>query len=94
MSCLDRDSAHWGLSPKMTQRRRILFWNLFVSDVWQVCSFSPLIYFCPDQQHQSLNTGRPPSFSMAYSDCSYPQYGADGTGREADFGTSCTFSIR
>jgi len=46
MSCLDRDSAHWGLSPKMTQRRRILFWELFVSDVWQVCLFFPILYFC------------------------------------------------
>lgn len=23
---------------------------------------------------QSLNTGRPPSFSLAYIDCSFPQY--------------------
>jgi len=36
MSPLDRDSARWGLSPKMVQRRRILFWDLFVADVWQV----------------------------------------------------------
>ncbi|KDR81325.1 hypothetical protein GALMADRAFT_116293 [Galerina marginata CBS 339.88] len=57
---LHRDSARWGLTPKMVQRRRILFWDLFVADVWQ-----------------SLNTGRPPSFSLAYIDCSYPQYGAD-----------------
>ncbi|KJA16557.1 hypothetical protein HYPSUDRAFT_80028 [Hypholoma sublateritium FD-334 SS-4] len=64
---LHRDSARWGLSPKMVQRRRILFWDLFVADVWQ-----------------SLNTGRPPSFSLAYIDCSYPQYGAD----EGGFGTA------
>ncbi|KAJ3931991.1 MAG: fungal-specific transcription factor domain-containing protein [Lentinula lateritia] len=54
---LHRDSERWGLSPKMVQRRRILFWDLFVADVWQ-----------------SLNTGRPPSFSLAYVDCSFPQY--------------------
>ncbi|KAJ6606856.1 hypothetical protein B0H10DRAFT_2439911 [Mycena sp. CBHHK59/15] len=54
---LHRDSARWGLSAKMVQRRRILFWDLFVADVWQ-----------------SLNTGRPPSFSLAYIDCSFPQY--------------------
>ncbi|KAF8159144.1 fungal-specific transcription factor domain-containing protein [Crassisporium funariophilum] len=54
---LHRDSARWGLTPKMVQRRRILFWDLFVADVWQ-----------------SLNTGRPPSFSLAYIDCSFPQY--------------------
>ncbi|KAJ3725495.1 fungal-specific transcription factor domain-containing protein, partial [Lentinula raphanica] len=54
---LHRDSERWGLSPKIVQRRRILFWDLFVADVWQ-----------------SLNTGRPPSFSLAYIDCSFPQY--------------------
>lgn len=38
----DRDSARWGLSPKMVQRRRILFWDLFVADSWTVsASFSP-----------------------------------------------------
>ncbi|KAJ7054174.1 fungal-specific transcription factor domain-containing protein [Mycena amicta] len=54
---LHRDSARWGLSSTMVQRRRILFWDLFVADVWQ-----------------SLNTGRPPSFSLAYIDCSFPKY--------------------
>ncbi|KAK0446109.1 fungal-specific transcription factor domain-containing protein [Armillaria borealis] len=54
---VDRDSERWGLPAKMVQRRRILFWDLFVADVWQ-----------------SLNTGRPPSFSLAYIDCSFPQY--------------------
>ncbi|CAA7261067.1 unnamed protein product [Cyclocybe aegerita] len=54
---LHRDSARWGLSPKMVQRRRTLFWGLFVADVWQ-----------------SMNNGRPPSFSLAYADCSFPQY--------------------
>lgn len=54
---LHRDSERWGLPAKMVQRRRILFWDLFVADVWQ-----------------SLNTGRPPSFSLAYIDCSFPQY--------------------
>ncbi|TEB24873.1 hypothetical protein FA13DRAFT_1756766 [Coprinellus micaceus] len=32
---LHRDSARWGLSPRMVQRRRILFWDLFVADTWQ-----------------------------------------------------------
>ncbi|KAJ7779019.1 fungal-specific transcription factor domain-containing protein [Mycena metata] len=31
---LHQDSAGWGLSAKMVQRRRILFWDLFVADVW------------------------------------------------------------
>ncbi|KAJ8095260.1 hypothetical protein PM082_010483 [Marasmius tenuissimus] len=57
---LHRDSARWGLTPKMVQRRRILFWDMFVADVWT-----------------SLSTGRPPAFSLAYIDCSFPQYEAD-----------------
>ncbi|KAJ3553139.1 hypothetical protein NP233_g12716 [Leucocoprinus birnbaumii] len=60
---LHRDSARWGLTPKMVQRRRILFWDLFVADVWT-----------------SLNNGRPPSFSLAYIDCSYPEYDKDEKG--------------
>lgn len=36
ISFLDRDSERWGLSPKMVHRRRILFWDVFVADVWQV----------------------------------------------------------
>ncbi|KAL0575282.1 hypothetical protein V5O48_006683 [Marasmius crinis-equi] len=58
---LHRDSARWGLTPKMIQRRRILFWDLFVADVWT-----------------SLTTGRPPAFSLAYIDCSFPQYDTEG----------------
>ncbi|GLB45253.1 putative fungal specific transcription factor [Lyophyllum shimeji] len=66
---LHRDSARWGLSPKMVQRRRILFWDLFVADVWQ-----------------SLNTGRPPSFSLAYIDCSFPEHGSgECEGFDTDF---------
>ncbi|PPQ72964.1 hypothetical protein CVT24_000166 [Panaeolus cyanescens] len=60
---LHRDSARWGLTTKMVERRRILFWDLFVADVWQ-----------------SLNTGRPPSFSLAYIDCSFPEVEASKGG--------------
>ncbi|KAF7349111.1 Zn(2)-C6 fungal-type domain-containing protein [Mycena venus] len=56
---LHRDSARWGMSATMVQRRRLLFWDIFVADVWT-----------------SLSTGRPPSFSPAYVDCSFPK---DGT---------------
>ncbi|KAF8073307.1 fungal-specific transcription factor domain-containing protein [Lyophyllum atratum] len=71
---LHRDSARWGLSKKMVQRRRILFWDLFVADVWQ-----------------SLNTGRPPSFSLAYIDCSFPGKD-DGMGEGAEGGFGSAFS--
>ncbi|KAJ7082281.1 hypothetical protein B0H15DRAFT_739822, partial [Mycena belliarum] len=54
---LYRDSARWGLSAKMVQWRRILFWDIFVAEVWT-----------------SLDTGRPPTFSLAYIDCSFSSY--------------------
>ncbi|KAA1470033.1 hypothetical protein DENSPDRAFT_928581 [Dentipellis sp. KUC8613] len=33
---LHRDSARWESSPKIVQRRRMLFWDLFVADSWHV----------------------------------------------------------
>ena len=36
LSFADRDSARWGLSPKIVRRRRVLFWDLFVGETWQV----------------------------------------------------------
>ncbi|KAF9266909.1 hypothetical protein L218DRAFT_956006 [Marasmius fiardii PR-910] len=59
---LHRDSARWGLSPKMVHRRRVVFWDLFVADIWT-----------------SLSTGRPPAFSLAYIDCSFPEYVNDNS---------------
>ncbi|TFY79682.1 hypothetical protein EWM64_g4331 [Hericium alpestre] len=35
---LHRDSARWELSPKVVQRRRMLFWDLFVADSWHTLS--------------------------------------------------------
>ncbi|KAJ8509272.1 hypothetical protein ONZ45_g8546 [Pleurotus djamor] len=68
---LHRDSARWGLTPKMIERRRILFWDLFVADSWT-----------------SLNTGRPPSFSLAYIDCGFPSYSGEGKEPNADINSS------
>ena len=31
----DRDSARWGLSAPEVERRRELFWDIFVADSWQ-----------------------------------------------------------
>lgn len=70
----DRDSARWGLDARDVQRRRALFWDLFVADSWQVraCATSrsehaliPIL--------QSLSTGRPPSVTLPYVDCQFPQ---------------------
>ena len=86
----DRDSARWGLTPKMVQRRRILFWDLFVSDVWQARIDPLLVYrYLLHDPFQSLNTGRPPTFSLAYVDCGFPQYDASSNGKGGSFGSSC-----
>ncbi|KAH8830721.1 hypothetical protein DL96DRAFT_1668442 [Flagelloscypha sp. PMI_526] len=34
----NRDSARWGLSEKMVQRRRVIFWDLFVAENWNCLS--------------------------------------------------------
>jgi len=33
---LDRDCARWNLTPAEVQKRRALFWELFITDGWQV----------------------------------------------------------
>lgn len=71
MPLTDRDSERWGLPPKMVQRRRQVFWDVFVADVWTVSGRTECTILIIKQ---SLNTGRPPSFSLAYTDCNYPQY--------------------
>ncbi|KAF8065083.1 hypothetical protein FPV67DRAFT_1501416 [Lyophyllum atratum] len=35
---IDRDGARWGLSPKIVQRRRTLFWDVYLMDTWQSLS--------------------------------------------------------
>ncbi|KAG8221159.1 hypothetical protein J3R82DRAFT_2710 [Butyriboletus roseoflavus] len=35
---LHRDSTRWGLPDKIVERRRVLFWDLFVADVWHSLS--------------------------------------------------------
>ncbi|KAI5992182.1 hypothetical protein EDD15DRAFT_2388334 [Pisolithus albus] len=56
---VNRDGLKWGLSADVTARRRVVFWNLFVVDVWN-----------------SLETGRPPTFSLPYIDCQFPGGGS------------------
>ncbi|KAJ3515208.1 hypothetical protein NLJ89_g1912 [Agrocybe chaxingu] len=76
---LHRDSARWGLSPKMVQRRRTLFWDLFTADVWQVIPIRQL-----EQWATTI-------FSLAYIDCCFPQYENDANGKDTTLGA--TFEI-
>ena len=42
---VDRDCARWNLSPSETQKRRALFWELFITDCWQVRDFTEGAFF-------------------------------------------------
>jgi hypothetical protein len=33
----DQDSVRWKLAPAEVQKRRALFWELFITDGWQAC---------------------------------------------------------
>ena len=70
----DRDSARWNLPPKEVERRRVLFWDLFVADSWNVClSILDLFNILNMTSWQSLDAGRPPIFNQAYVNCKFPQ---------------------
>ncbi len=69
----DRDSARWKLSPAEVQKRRALFWELFITDCWQVCrpmatTGGLLTRFF----WQSLATGRLATYSLPFVDCELP----------------------
>lgn len=36
---VDRDTGRWKLDPSETQRRREIFWELYVYDSWQCLTF-------------------------------------------------------
>ncbi|KAL4081790.1 fungal-specific transcription factor domain-containing protein [Scleroderma yunnanense] len=52
----NRDPTRFNLSPKVIQRRRTLFWEIFSADLFH-----------------SMSLGRPPSASLSYIDCEFPE---------------------
>lgn len=82
---LDRDSTRWNLPDKVVQRRRVLFWDLFVADAWHVGKgpqglIRVLLTSC--LYLKSLDTGRPPGFTRAYIDCRFP--GSENANEKGD----------
>lgn len=68
----DRDTARWKLDASETQKRREVFWELYVYDSWQASKplhsrISPYVF-----HEQSLAFGRPPSFATPQVDCKMP----------------------
>lgn len=73
---LDRDASRFNLEPRIVDRRRRVFWELFTIDHWQVAGY-PIPYCVSPLNHlllsQSLGTGRPATFSLHIVDCQYPE---------------------
>ena len=42
---LHRDSARWKLAPQEVQKRRSLFWEIFITDCWQVSAIQPALAY-------------------------------------------------
>jgi Fungal specific transcription factor domain len=71
----DRDTGRWKLDLNETERRREVFWELYVYDSWQAsmylrASISINVHFI-----QCLTFGRPPAFTTAHVDCKMPFQG-------------------
>lgn len=71
---IDRDCARWQLPSSEVQKRRALFWELFVTDGWQVCCVLGLhcrlhLLSCSPQ---CLATGRLATFYLPFVDCELP----------------------
>lgn len=64
------------MEPKIVQRRRALFWEIFSADNFHVrlcCCLPELILTCS----QSLALGRPPSIRLSYVDTELPDDDGD-----------------
>jgi hypothetical protein len=63
----DRDTGRWKLDPSETQRRREIFWEIYVYDSWQAGRFSrTLILF--DDESQLVSHFRAPT-GLYYGPC-------------------------
>lgn len=70
---LDRDPLRWGFDANMIERRRRVFWEIYIIDTWRV---SPLwfshIHTIMLRLSQSLESGRPATFRTCVVDCEFP----------------------
>jgi hypothetical protein len=74
---LDRDPSRFKLSDIETQRRRRLFWELHISDMWIVSQFTETSGEHLLKFGQAFATGRPPSIPHAHVDTKMPVYPED-----------------
>ena len=71
----DRDGDLFKLDKEEVQRRRILFWEMYVWDAWFVSLFVQCTTSVtkPKNDVQSFVTGRPPSMHLPDSDTKFPE---------------------
>ncbi|EIM87411.1 uncharacterized protein STEHIDRAFT_121038, partial [Stereum hirsutum FP-91666 SS1] len=71
---VNRDCARWKLSPAEVQKRRALFWELFITDCWQSLATGRLPTFAlafvdcelPQDTEQTLSNDGKPQHSFPY----------------------------
>ena len=71
----DRDTGRWKLDLTETQRRREVFWELYVYDSWQASMHLRTLISTNVHFIQCLTFGRPPAFTTAHVDCKMPFQG-------------------
>ena len=73
---VDRDSAAWKLEEKIVQRRRNLFWEMYIFEMMHVSANVPLLYSILQNRAnvicQSIALGRPMSVALNHIDCEPP----------------------
>lgn len=93
ISTIDRDPARFNLSPKAIQRRRTLFWEIFSADLFHV-SFISCYFNVIHRQLQSMSLGRPPSASLSYVDCEFPEDDTATLNDKGEIEMGCEFTKR
>lgn len=84
---IEYDGKSWKLETEELQRRRVMFWELYTWDSWNVSLF--LIRNSPQLNSvQAFIMGRPPAMRLEDSDCKYPDIDVIEGQKEGELGCS------
>jgi hypothetical protein len=53
--CTDRESSLFGLRPEVVERRRIVFWMVYKTDVWEVRDVRSLLILHVNNRSESVH---------------------------------------
>ncbi|EIW53168.1 uncharacterized protein TRAVEDRAFT_39946 [Trametes versicolor FP-101664 SS1] len=84
---VNRDSARWKLSASEVQKRRSLFWELFITDSWQALATGRLPTFTPP----FVDTELPADPDQTLADDGTPQYSFPAW--KARWGKECVSNV-